>query len=91
MPILMTYVDAVLAAFAAAPANMGQFPAPTARTIIATEVLKHHLPPINYAGAVCVIELQAQLRPIFVVSNSGAANAFNSAGSTVDFGAANQE
>lgn len=91
VPVDINYVNAVIGAFAAQQANLGQFPAPAPRTITATEVLKNHLPAANYAGAVCVIELQAQLRPVFVVSNSGAANAFNEPGSQVDFRAADTE
>jgi hypothetical protein len=91
VPIQIAYVNAVIAAFGAQAANLGQFPAGTVKTITAAEVLKNHLPANNYAGAVCVVELQAQLRTVFVVSNSGAANAFNDPGSQVDFHTANEE
>lgn len=91
MPIQMAYVNAVRAAFGANPGRLGQFPPGTAKTITAAEVLKNHLPANNYAGAICVVELQSRLRSVFVVSNSGAPNSLNDPASQANFGAANAE
>lgn len=91
MPIDMNYVQHVIMAYGAQPASLGHFPNGTTKTITAAEVLKNHMPAANYVGAISIAEMQVGLNTVFVVGNSGAANALANPASAADFDAANVE